>query len=312
MAPFLALRLLLGPAGVGAIVLPRPPAASGPHMVEQEGNTLDVAAATDKNRMCYDSAVKSAQPFWLPETTKLALAVHRKTGHVLAGNAANCFNNSEVVRIDGRDALKVGANVSVMHITRDPIDLAVSNYLYNFASSTELGTVKPGTAGHHMKVCRHLNAKVADSVPQNTAEESLREYLGRLPESTRLIFTMCESIGLLGKMVEVTQWCSERENCMEMQLGEFMESSYEFWQAWIKIEHLGNLKLTTPIRECLKLQDMHSRHFMRENHCTSHIVSQAERDRLKALAAQLDWATFGGVFANASTGKEPKRVKRRD
>jgi len=304
----LALRLLLGLKTVGAIVTSKPPLVASPGAAGAGGSEFDAAPAIQKNFMCYDSAEEAllTEP---PPETKLAMVVHRKTGFVLAGSVAHCWNHSEVVRLDRVSVVKRDVGVPVVHITRGPIDFVVSNYLYNLVSSHEPGTLGPGTAGHHMKKCRKWNAKVADALPHPYVDETLREYLERLPENRSLAFTMCESMSYLNRMVEVSLWCGQKESCLELQLEDFMESSPSYWESWRKIMSLGGLQYTYELRECLKRQDMHSRYFKREDHCSSHAVSSDERGRLKVLAAELDWRVFDGIYANATAGKEPKKVK---
>jgi len=304
----LALRLLFGLKTVGAIVNSKPPLVASPGAAGEGGSELVAAPAIDKSLMCYDSA-KEALLSELPPETKLAIAVHRKTGFVMAGSAAHCWTNGEVARVLGNKVMKKDEDVPVVHITRGPIDFVVSNYLYNLVSSHEPGTLGPGTAGHHMKKCRKWNAKVADALPHPYVDETLREYLERLPENRSLAFTMCESMSYLNRMVEVSLWCGQKENCLELQLEDFMESSPSYWKSWDEIMSFGGLQYTFALRECLEKQDMHSRHFKGENHCSSHAVSSDERGRLKVLAAELDWRVFDGIYANATAGKEPKKVK---
>lgn len=239
--------------------------------------------------------------------SNLAIAVHRKTGFVFAGHAKRCFNGTgEVERIMAQDMTSVRGyrGLKFMHITRDPYDLAVSEYLYNKVSSTEVGTLRNGTAGHHLKLCRKENPLLADTLPVNDESESLRDYLTRVGEDAGLRLTMCIGKFEMRGMVDASRWCREHTRCRSVRLEDFMKDSQTYMQTWKDVISWAHLHWSVELEACLAQQDLHSPTFINAKHCSSRVVSDLERERIKDRVAALDQTEFQGTYRRVADSVE--------
>lgn len=307
MGQYSVFRWPLLVVGAGAIAISRRQAPVMDSVVNIESTLRNENADIDANSLCYDSNVDGL-PFFVTDRTKMVLTVHRKTGFVMADHTAKCFNGT-FTRAEGKVAMKYNGSTKVVHISRDPMDWIMSNYLYNRFTSRERGTLMAGTAGHHMHRCRKWGQYVADTLPETGENESLREYLERIPEKSSLIFTMCESIFAVSKMVVVSAWCNSNEDCLEVSLSNFTQSSESFWITWKTITDLAGETLSEQLRECLKKQDVHSHKFQGEDHCTSNKALPDERERLMKLAARIDREFFDGYYAKAASDQQVLRSR---
>lgn len=276
------------PLATCAMALSRqPPIHAGANVTEH---------LADVSSLCYDAVnVKTG----VPEYAKLALGVHRKTGFVLAGQTAQCFDG-DARRVMAFTFSSLPPGEKAVHFARDPIDFAVSNFLYDKVTSTERGTLKAGRAGHFRKLCHRYFPDVVKTLPLNTETESLREYLVRVPEDDALRMIMCQSKNILDGMVKATKWCHEHESCIQVSLADFMESSESYMATWEKITSFAGIRFGERERQCLRAQDINSDSFEgHDKHCTTREVDGAERDRIKEKSARMDADSFGGYYQQA-------------
>lgn len=254
--------------------------------------------------LCYEPGLESYMSKERTLPSRLALGVHRKTGYIMSYFVAQCFGGpSEVDRVQAQEMMGGDGSPDrkYVHMSRDPIDLVVSNYLYNKKTSNEPGTLMAGTAKTHMKRCKNLFPEVARSLPPPRADrESLRRYLKNNDEDTGLLLTMCETMSIVNLMVEVTGWCNATASCMEVRLETLMRDSETFTKTWKRIARFAGFEWSPELQRCLEAQDTNTPAFAGAWHCSSQKVSPGERSLVKQRAAEMDAKVFGGVYVNAS------------
>jgi len=289
---------------------PAPPAVGADFPM---GAVPYLVQGSDADAFCYDAAmeypVATEKPRLPWVTAKLTLVVHRKTGFVLANRAAKCFNKdheeSQVRVIVKKFEDDIGNfedwQVAVV-FARDPFDLVVSDFLYNKIISEEKNTLGDGTAGHHLLLCEKRFSEVAQTLPIAEVNESLRSYMLRVPEDDAIRLTMCQGSYVVEGVVRDSQICtSQKQECMQVGLADFMKDPDSFVQTWQNISEFSNLSMTDEIEACLQKQDVHSHTFEDSlTHCSSSAVSKSEHARIRRKAERLDSQVFGGFYTEAA------------
>lgn len=254
---------------------------------------------------------------------KLVFLVHRKTGYVLSGRVSQCINNvegqgvalSRVFRAE--DHWPEDSPTKLIHMSREPLDLLVSSYLYDKITSREHGTLGPGSAlKYKRRVQRQLfemglaESKFIDksnringnesSFMNVSATESLREFLVRVPPEVGMRATVGYSWNRLAGISTGRKHCKRMEGrCTQIFLNDIMNSTEQFTDAMRNILEFAGIEAKPEIMDCIAMQDTHNEVFAHSSyamHCSARDVTKEQRDWLKNLLIEIDDKYYRGVF----------------
>lgn len=250
---------------------------------------------------------------------RLVFLVHRKTGYVMSGRVASCINRvhgeetalSRVFR--STDHWPDDSPTKLIHVARDPLDFLVSSYLYDKITSTEKGTLGRGSAAKFKRrVRRQLYFMGLAAVRNNNddefmdvvGDESLREYLARVPEEQGLRVEIGFSWNRLAGISAGRRHCQRMEGrCTQIFLNDIMNSTEQFDTTMRNILDFAGLEATPEVMDCISLQDVHNPVFATSSyvqHCSAKEVTHEQRQQLKDLLIQVDDKYYGGMMQTMS------------
>lgn len=244
---------------------------------------------------------------------RLVLAPHHKTGFVFSKQSIECINNAypdRAVLLMGRflnHDLELPPDVLVAHINRDPIQLAVSTYLYNkFAADTsehEPAVFNAGSAHWAKKHIRTVSHEEPTWMQVQAQNESFREYLRRVPVDVGLRAVFLVTLGELDAIEQAVDWCDDSEQCMEVHLDILTRDSRAYILTWLGILQRAGIEPTPELETCLSSQDTNHPSFMMSSslhHCASAKVTHEQWRELVDIARTVDAQHLNGRYALAS------------
>lgn len=112
---------------------------------------------------------------------------------------------------------------------------------------------------------------------------------------------MCQSKHVLDGLVEAWQGCQSHQDCTQVTLGDFTESSASYVHTWQEISSFAGIDMGEVNHTCLMRQDVHSPTFKPDHHDHRSTIdaSEAYRAHVRATAMALDAELFGGYYQQA-------------
>lgn len=233
-----------------------------------------------------------------PSGETLVFGVHHKTGTELAHDASDCFDaffkHKEVKMFT---CSELPANERAVHFTRNPVNLALSAYLYH-KEEGEAWTKKHGSAKIEVGDDSYAGKRIK-------GEETYTQFLRRVPPRVGIraeIFRLLKKHGEFDQIKAGEKNCRSSQRCIEICLEDFTVSSKSFDSSWERITRFMGKHMTPSLHSCLAKQDLH-RHSVSQTHVTSNDLSEHEYNILRKMVWQVDNLAFGGSLKRLSHGR---------
>lgn len=233
-----------------------------------------------------------------PKGESLVFGVHHKTGTELATKAAGCFdplfNHKEVKMFT---CTELPANERAVHFTRNPINLALSAYLYHKATG-EAWTWKAGSA-------KRLLDGDAYSAKYVRGNEAYTQFLRRVPHRTGIraeMYRLTQAGSEFDQIQTGMRNCHRSSRCIEICLEDFTVSSKSYDASWRKVVNFMGKGLTPKLENCLSKEDLH-KHTGDKRHVTSDTLPEALYNELRKMVWQVDSRSFNNRLRKLGQGR---------
>lgn len=242
---------------------------------------------------------------------KFVISPHHKTGFIFSKQSLRCINNAEpgtgafLMAYKLPKSSSVLGNSKVIHVTRDPLKLLVSTYLYSrdIADNKEHEPqiMAPGSALWAQKlIMRHgMSADFMKTRPK----DSLREHLKRVSVLSGMRVVLLTTLPEWETVEAATEWCEASASCMEMSLDHITQSTRAYKTDWKSIFEFTSVTPTAEMTSCLAMQDVNNPLFHKSDfshHCSQGKVPESVRKGMEQQCIALDQELLDGRFTNAS------------
>mmetsp|Transcript_84730 Transcript_84730/g.159677 ORF Transcript_84730/g.159677 Transcript_84730/m.159677 type:complete len:1370 (-) Transcript_84730:28-4137(-) len=235
---------------------------------------------------------------------RFILASHHKTGTVMMQSMLKCLLGSDPsmkVKVDNHWLEEFGRNTAaaamvnppdarVVHMTRDPLAIVVSNYKYN---------MKSNESWLHTPVDAHiLNGMFGTDFQEG---ETQAEFLKRSPETEGLRFELLRFFtGQMLTMQTARDECEARAgSCLQLCLEQFTSSSNAFNSTSLRMLQFLGLAYEEPLTTCLAREDTNSVAWLGHYH-SRHVLNDESVERMLEKVRKLDAELLHGRIARES------------
>jgi len=229
---------------------------------------------------------------------KLVFGVHHKTGTELATHASGCFdsdfNHKEVKMFT---CSQLAPNEKAVHFTRNPINLALSAYLYH-KTTGEDWTWKRGSAMELLRKDLYSRRHVQGNEAYTQFLRRVSARVGIRAETYRLT----SQGGEFDQIVTGEKNCGRTEKCMEICLEDFTTSSSSYDASWRKIATFMGTHVTPKMHSCLTKEDLH-RHKVDPSHVTSNVLSEKLYNEMRKMVWEVDNLSFNSRLKKLGQGR---------
>lgn len=228
----------------------------------------------------------------------LVFGVHHKTGTELAHHVSACFNSDfkhKEVKMFTCSSLR--PNERAVHFTRNPINLALSAYLYH-KTTGEDWTWKHGSAMRLLRKDLYSRRKVKGN-------EAYTQFLRRVPPRVGIraeVFRLTAQGGEFDQIKTGERNCGRTKKCMEICLEDFTVSSSSYDASWRKVVQFMGKHVTPKMYKCLSQEDLH-KHTVDKSHVTSNVLTEKLYDELRKMVWQIDYLSFNSKLKKLGQGR---------
>lgn len=228
----------------------------------------------------------------------LVFGVHHKTGTELATHVSSCFTSEfgdKEVKMFTCSSLR--PNERAVHFTRNPVNLALSAYLYH-KTTGEDWTWKHGSARELLSDDLYSRRKVKGN-------EAYTQFLRRVSPRAGIraeVFRLLHKGGEFDQILEGERNCAKTKKCMEICLEDFTTSSSSYDASWKRIVQFMGGRVTPKMYKCYSKEDLH-KHQADQQHVTSDVLPEKVYNELRKMVWEIDNLSFNSKLKKLSQGR---------